>query len=96
MDIIAFFPIPKQLKKLLPTNSPDLDNIVKSVCDALNGIAYFDDSQICKLSIHKYYAKVQLGYITFQVIDTKPSITFYFYNKILGGFSFKAEIQMNI
>ena len=58
MDIIAFFPIPKQLKKLLPTSSPDLDNVAKSVCDALNGVAYFDDSQICKLSIHKYYAKV--------------------------------------
>ena len=58
MDIIAFFPIPKQLKKLLPTCSPDLDNVAKSVCDALNGVAYFDDSQICKLSIHKYYAKV--------------------------------------
>ena len=46
MDIVAFFPIPKQLKKLLPTCSPDLDNVAKSVCDALNGVAYFDDSQI--------------------------------------------------
>ena len=36
MDIIAFFPIPKQLKKLLPTSSPDLDNVAKSVCDVLN------------------------------------------------------------
>ena len=36
MDIIAFFPISKQLKKLLPTSSPDLDNIAKSVCDALD------------------------------------------------------------
>ena len=36
MDIIAFFPIPKQLKKLLPTSSPDLNNIAKSVFDALN------------------------------------------------------------
>ena len=50
MDIVAFLPIPKR--------SPDLDNVAKSVCDALNGVAYFDDSQICKLSIHKYYAKV--------------------------------------
>ena len=58
MDIIAFSPIPKQLKKLLPTNSPDLDNIAKSVCDALDGIVCFDDSQVCKLSVHKYYAKI--------------------------------------
>ena len=36
MDIVAFFPIPKQLKELLPTSSPDLNNIAKSVFDALN------------------------------------------------------------
>ena len=41
MDIIAFFPIPKQLKKLLPTSSPDLDNVAKSVCDALNNFINF-------------------------------------------------------
>ena len=41
MDIIAFFPIPKQLKKLLPTCSPDLDNVAKSVCDALNNFINF-------------------------------------------------------
>ena len=54
----CLLPYSQTAKKLLPTSSPDLDNVAKSVCDALNGVAYFDDSQICKLSIHKYYAKV--------------------------------------
>lgn len=45
------------VKKIVADCSPDLDNVAKSVCDALNGVAYFDDAQICKLSIHKYYAK---------------------------------------
>ena len=46
MDIIAFFPIPKQLKKLLPTCSPDLDNVAKSVCDVLNIFINFLNRQI--------------------------------------------------
>ena len=46
MDIIAFFPIPKQLKKLLPTSSPDLDNVAKSVCDVLNIFINFLNRQI--------------------------------------------------
>lgn len=32
--------------KLRPTKKPDWDNIGKIVCDALNGIAYGDDTQI--------------------------------------------------
>ena len=34
---------------------PDCDNIAKSICDAMNGIVYKDDSQITKLLIHKRY-----------------------------------------
>ena len=33
----------------------DLDNCVKSVSDALNGVAWDDDAQICHLHAHKYY-----------------------------------------
>jgi Holliday junction resolvase RusA-like endonuclease len=36
---------------------PDLDNIAKSICDALNDVAYEDDSQIVVLIIHKLYAE---------------------------------------
>lgn len=32
----------------------DVDNLVKSICDALNGIAYNDDSQIVDLIVGKY------------------------------------------
>ncbi|GMB10237.1 MAG: RusA family crossover junction endodeoxyribonuclease [Candidatus Improbicoccus devescovinae] len=57
MDILAFFPIPKKLNKLLPMTPPDVDNVAKTVCDALNNTAYAADEQICKLMIQKYYAK---------------------------------------
>ena len=48
----------KTTEKLLLANSHDLDNIAEFVCDTLDGIAYFDDSQIYKLSSHNYYAKI--------------------------------------
>ena len=63
--ITAFFPIPKSTSKknrtlmledkLLPTKKPDSDNIAKVICDALNGVAYGDDTQIVKLVVNKRY-----------------------------------------
>lgn len=56
MLVLAYFSIPKStpkkkrqaiLDKLIwPIKKPDYDNIAKIVSDALNGIAYRDDSQI--------------------------------------------------
>lgn len=39
-----------------PTKKPDCDNIAKICLDALNGVAYYDDSQITELNIVKRYA----------------------------------------
>lgn len=44
--------------QLNPTKKPDCDNIVKIICDALNGIAYKDDAQITLVQIRKKYADV--------------------------------------
>lgn len=38
-----------------PTCRPDLDNLIKAVTDALNGVAYKDDSQIVALTSRKVY-----------------------------------------
>ena len=48
----------KKYNELLETphlKKPDGDNIIKIVCDALNGIAWKDDSQIYDIQIFKYY-----------------------------------------
>jgi len=37
------------------TQKPDADNLVKFVCDALNGIYWRDDSIVCCLTVIKYY-----------------------------------------
>lgn len=36
---------------------PDGDNVLKAVCDALNGIAYIDDSRIVEHKIVKLYGE---------------------------------------
>ena len=67
IEIHAYYEIPKSAsrKRVLdmvsdrerPTKKPDGDNIAKAVCDALNGIAYKDDSQVVDLTVRKYYSK---------------------------------------
>ena len=66
VEISANFEIPKSAKKtekelmlenkINPTKKPDIDNIVKIVLDAMNGIAFKDDTQITKLQVEKAYA----------------------------------------
>lgn len=67
ISILALFSIPqrasKKLKKLmlsgeiLPTKKPDGDNIIKIILDSLNGVAYHDDAQICRVYFKKMYAE---------------------------------------
>ena len=52
----------KQKEKMLigeikPIVKPDVDNVAKSILDALNGIIYLDDKQIIELDIEKLYEK---------------------------------------
>ncbi len=64
-DITVSVSIPKSVSKkkywemetgrLYPTKKPDCDNIIKSVLDALNGVAYADDKQVVKVSCTKKY-----------------------------------------
>lgn len=65
MTVYFYMPIPKswsnakkqraESEEIRPTTKPDLSNLVKAIEDALNGIAYKDDSQIVKLTAEKYY-----------------------------------------
>lgn len=41
---------------ILPAKKPDIDNIVKSVLDALNQVAYRDDTQVVELHVRKQYS----------------------------------------
>lgn len=47
----------KETGEILPTQKPDLDNVVKAVLDALNGLAWNDDKQVVCLTAYKMYSK---------------------------------------
>lgn len=65
MDLVIYVPIPQSWSKkkqeralkneIRPAKKPDLDNLIKSVCDGLNAVVYGDDSQIVECSVKKYY-----------------------------------------
>ena len=40
----------------LPTKKPDLDNCIKALMDALNGVVWHDDVQVVNLDVTKAYA----------------------------------------
>ena len=58
------------LRKVFPTKRPDLDNLVKSVLDALNGVAYEDDCQIVTMLSKKNYAEAP--YVKVILDEEKP------------------------
>ena len=45
----------KTVKIQYPTVKPDIDNLIKSVLDPLNGIIWGDDSQIVEIAVSKRY-----------------------------------------
>lgn len=42
---------------VFPTKKPDIDNVVKSIFDALNKVAFNDDTQIISLNVRKFYSE---------------------------------------
>ncbi len=67
MRILAYYSIPKSGNKkekaqklanvIRPTKKPDMDNVVKMVADALNQVAYKDDTQIVDCQVRKFYSE---------------------------------------
>ena len=63
----CIYPIPKATpkkkrelmlnEKIFPLVRPDIDNCLKSVMDALNGLAYLDDKQVALVHMKKRYGE---------------------------------------
>lgn len=43
--------------EIMPTSKPDLDNVVKSIADAGNGVVWRDDALIVQLGVDLWYAE---------------------------------------
>ena len=67
VTVDAYFEIPKSYTKgkrlaclhnlTRPIKKPDIDNTLKVILDALNGIAYEDDRQVVEVRCRKWYAQ---------------------------------------
>ena len=73
IEIIAYLKIPKNTSKknielmikneISPTKKPDVDNIAKSILDAMNKFVFKDDNQVSKIMIEKRYAEEEKVHI---------------------------------
>lgn len=52
---ISWPPRVREMRQLPHVSKPDLDNIEKLLLDALNGVVFADDSQICEVRKRKRY-----------------------------------------
>ena len=79
VKLVFYMPIPKSATKrarneitqgiLKHTKKPDLDNMAKAVLDALNRLAYKDDSQIYSLTLYKTYDDTPCIIVTIKEMD---------------------------
>ena len=73
IEIIAYMSIPKNTSKvktqamienkISPTKKPDIDNIAKSVLDAMNKFVFKDDNQVSKILIEKRFGEKEKVYV---------------------------------
>lgn len=74
--ITAYYGIPKSAskkkaqlmrdRKIRPIKKPDADNVIKAILDALNKIAYHDDTQVADLQLRRFYSDNPRVVITMQ------------------------------
>ena len=72
LGLVFYLPIPRRRPAIAHTRKPDLDKLIRAICDALSGIAYVDDRQIVTIRASKLYAAdVQAGVqITLSYFET--------------------------
>ena len=77
LRIVAYFPVPQSYSKkkrgecitgaIKPTGKPDIDNVIKTALDAMNGVVYADDKQVFEVVVTKQYTERFDGYIDVEV-----------------------------
>ena len=82
MRIKAYYSIPKSKSKkqqnlmkegvVRPIKKPDMDNCIKIIADALNKIAYRDDTQIVDCQVRKFYSDNPR--VEVRILDIKTQI----------------------
>ena len=68
---VTFFlhrPESKARKIIYPSAKPDIDKLLRGILDALTGVAYEDDSQVCRVVMEKNYGQPERAEITVGVL----------------------------
>lgn len=50
---------PKSVKRKYPSVAPDLDHYVRAIGDALKGVTFLDDCQVCEIVASKVYGEIE-------------------------------------
>lgn len=64
IDLLFCFKKAKTCKKTLHTQRPDIDNLLKSILDGLNKVAFVDDCQVVEMKSKKVFSDVDKIVIT--------------------------------
>lgn len=86
IEIYLHLHVPKSLSKkkheealsgkLMATKKPDLDNIEKTILDALNNVAFDDDRQVVSLHAAKDYGNRDYTQVTMTVMEEAELVPF--------------------
>jgi Holliday junction resolvase RusA-like endonuclease len=71
VTISVFLPKPQRPKHLRHITRPDLDKLVRGVCDALTGVLWIDDSQVTVLMASKAYADADGPLVVVRVAEVE-------------------------
>jgi Holliday junction resolvase RusA-like endonuclease len=79
VELVILLPVPASWPKkkqaaalqgqVYPTKKPDIDNVEKAIFDAINGVVWHDDVQVCDVSKRKRYAEVPGVHVVVKPIE---------------------------
>ena len=58
---------------VMPTKKPDADNVLKAICDGINGIVFKDDVQVVNVSLSKRFSQTPGVSVRVVPLEGKPS-----------------------
>ncbi|KEX95155.1 endodeoxyribonuclease RusA [Pseudomonas putida] len=58
---------------VMPTKKPDADNVLKAICDGINGIVFKDDVQVVNVSMSKRFGETPGVLVRVIPLEGKPS-----------------------
>ena len=57
VDMNFYYVMPKSVKTVHKITKPDIDNLIKAILDAGNGVLWHDDNQVVSVNAAKRYSE---------------------------------------